>query len=1131
MIFKWRTTLGAIFASLSLAGFAHAAMHTPGKFDVGALGTATYSIPIPVPPATAGMGPKLALDFNSHSEAGLMGKGWGIVGLSAILRCGQTIAQDGGVPGAINFDGNDRFCLDGERLVVSNGGVYGANGTEYRTERDSFSRIISYSNAGGGPAWFKVWNKSGEVMEYGGTADARIEAQGKATIRTWAINRVQDAASNFMTVSYTKEAGSGDYYPSLIEYTGNANVGMVPNNSVRFKYEQRPDPATMYQAGSMIKTTMRLSNIETYAGPSRVMDFRLKYGNYFAMSRLESITQCDGAGTGCLPSTTFGWTTEKSAAPRGEAWLKNGTALNTGEPAMWEAIPQSNGLPSNGNVVEAGRSFSIGDINGDGKIDLIQLSRRNNTQWILPLISNGTGFVAGAWHDTGVAGSAKVAGDINGDGRVDVVVIGPGYILPVFSIGSGFSNGTQVNYPTSLVSDANIWHAVDVNGDGRIDLVQQKINNDELSLSTFISNGNGFNSGSWEKISTRQTSGPIYGVNIELLPSELNGDGKKDFIQVWRQERTGNIWLLPLFSNGSGYNAGVWFDTGVQTYYPYSGTLPFDDQHLAVDMNGDGLDDLVIAFRRPTSGTALRRNASYQTFYFNGVTFISEPNSWMNGPYLYPEGLSADKMIVMDMNGDGRMDLVQTWLMSNASSSPGEMWLQPVLSTGPSGSLRMGPYNTGKKGITTKTRYGYSGGGARIYKDDGPGLMVLDIDGDGRADFVQQSYDGVTPVSIQPYFVTDIDAEIMNSITGGTGARIDIAYKPLTDRDVYIPDAQSAYPLIDLVPPLYVVSSVSSSNGKGGRSSMTFSYGGLKLDASRGKITGFRWAQKKNVESGIVSFQEYRQDWPYTGLLANAKTMLAGRGNGDRLKDMASSYACIDPIYMTLCAVAPGRIYFPYAGQSVEFSWDLNGTPLPANTVTTSYDNWGNVKQMVSTRVDGAAAHSTIMNNIYNAPDVGNWRVGQVQRSVTTNTEHSPYVPPFPSGPIGVSPGSEGSAGSGISNPGGNGIATSSTFWAAGSPSPLKAAPGQTVDFKVYVRGAVVRTGYVTFREGNDVLAIVALDASASAAFSGSLNGIGQHTITASYSGDARNSPSSTATTIEVRRVDLTPILMLLMDD
>lgn len=68
----------------------------------------------------------------------------------------------------MDFDANDRFCLDGQRLMVVSGS-YGADGAEYRTEQESFSRIISYGTVGSGPASFKVWTKSGQVMEYGVT--------------------------------------------------------------------------------------------------------------------------------------------------------------------------------------------------------------------------------------------------------------------------------------------------------------------------------------------------------------------------------------------------------------------------------------------------------------------------------------------------------------------------------------------------------------------------------------------------------------------------------------------------------------------------------------------------------------------------------------------------------------------------------------------------------------------------------------------------------------------------------------------------------------------------------------------------------------------------------------------------
>lgn len=111
------------------------------------------------------MEPALSLVYNSNSGNGLLGVGWSLAGLSTIHRCPRTLVQDG-VKGGISFDANDRFCLDGQRLVAING-AYGGNGTEYRTEIDSFTRIISYGTAGSGPAWFKVWTKSGQVMEYG----------------------------------------------------------------------------------------------------------------------------------------------------------------------------------------------------------------------------------------------------------------------------------------------------------------------------------------------------------------------------------------------------------------------------------------------------------------------------------------------------------------------------------------------------------------------------------------------------------------------------------------------------------------------------------------------------------------------------------------------------------------------------------------------------------------------------------------------------------------------------------------------------------------------------------------------------------------------------------------------------
>jgi hypothetical protein len=116
-------------------------MAVPGEASVSETGAARYTIPIAVPPGTAGMAPSLSLAYNSQAGNGLVGMGFSLEGLAAIGRCPRTIATDG-VRGSVNYDANDRFCLDGQRLIAISG-TYGANGAEYRTEIESFTKVIS----------------------------------------------------------------------------------------------------------------------------------------------------------------------------------------------------------------------------------------------------------------------------------------------------------------------------------------------------------------------------------------------------------------------------------------------------------------------------------------------------------------------------------------------------------------------------------------------------------------------------------------------------------------------------------------------------------------------------------------------------------------------------------------------------------------------------------------------------------------------------------------------------------------------------------------------------------------------------------------------------------------------------
>jgi virulence plasmid B protein len=370
-------------------------MSLPGKFDVNAGGAATYAIPIAVPPGTADMHPALTLEYSSQSANGIVGVGGALGGLPAVTRCPQTMAQDG-VRGSVNFDANDRFCLDGQRLMAISG-AYAADGTEYRTEIESFARVISHGAAGTGPAWFEVHTKSGQIMEFGHTASSQLLAQGKTTARVWAVNKVADTAGNYYTVSYTNDPANGQDYPIEIDYSGNAAAGVSPYNKVQFAYTTRPDIVPLYQAGSLTRVTVLLSEIKAYAGSTLVNDYKLAYqqGTATQRSRLASVTLCYGDGT-CQPPTTFAWQEGVSGFST-SSW-----ASRSPKPAPLYPL----------------------DINGDGKTDFIQQPVNSSTKNPVPngltiYISNGDGTFSVSSVDmtSCVYCLFPVIADLNGDGK------------------------------------------------------------------------------------------------------------------------------------------------------------------------------------------------------------------------------------------------------------------------------------------------------------------------------------------------------------------------------------------------------------------------------------------------------------------------------------------------------------------------------------------------------------------------------------------------------------------------------------------------------------------------------------------------------------------------------------------
>lgn len=594
-----------------------ALMTVPGQPSVSSSGAFTYSIPIRVPPGTAGIVPSLSLQYSSQAGDGILGLGWSLGGISVIAHCPQTLAQDN-LHGGVNYDANDRFCLDGQRLILVSG-TYGTDGSIYRTEIDHFSKIVAHGAAGNGPAWFEVHTPKGLDLQYGNTSNSLILAVGKATARAWALNQVTDPKGNYFTLTYTNDTTNGQFYPNRIDYTGNAAAGLATYNSIQFSYTTRPDIVPTYQAGSLIQTTVLLTDVKTYNGSSLVLDYKLGYAlasSAASHDELNSVTLCDTNGV-CLAPTTFGW---------------QGSRDN---PAM----------TSTANSIAQGAGLLAGDFNGDGLTDVavVPTSCSSNAIYLGNTSGGFTQSNITTEYDTfeplpggtlqtvnynslACFWPAAVVGDINGDGLTDVAMdVTYWHYFPaggtwrshettavLKNTGTGQLN--QVNADNSLG-----WPFIfappafpsDYNGDGRSD--------GWLGVTAgvgYAANSNG------DGTFTPDSGHSGFPTTATLfLPGDFDGDGCTDML-----------------AQGGGTGAIVYFCQPAAT----SVTVPdwSGNQLVLADFNGDGKTDVLVI-----SSTGATLYLSTGTGFATGIS-IPNSSTWHNYTVVYG-----------DWNGDGKADI------------------------------------------------------------------------------------------------------------------------------------------------------------------------------------------------------------------------------------------------------------------------------------------------------------------------------------------------------------------------------------------------------------------------------------------------------------------------------------------
>jgi hypothetical protein len=993
-------SLAAMACVLALPALAQ--MTLPGKFEVTDSGSASYTIPIAVVPGAAGLEPKLSLSYDSRSGNGLLGVGWSLSGLPSISRCGRTIAQDGQT-GGVAFDANDRFCLDGQRLVATTG-TYGADQTEYRTERESFSKVVSYGTAGSGPGWFKVWTKAGLIMEFGNSADSKIEAQGKSSVRVWALNKTSDTKSNYFTVSYSEDNANGEYRPDRIDYTGNGAA--APANSVRFVYEARSDISPVYQGGSVIRTGQRLTKVQAWQAETLVREYRTTYETSPVMgaARLTTLTQCDGANA-CLPGTAITYT------GAGQSWV---TQANVG---------------GSDGTMHTWRPFPY-DFNGDGRTDIYwepsdQYGRSNDPATRKLWLSNGdstfsvTGNLGGA--DGTKVGHMPRFADFNGDGRTDVFwdhaeTNGRSNSPPLRSLWLSNGDGTfaVTNNPNS--SDGTMWgwrpFLFDFNGDGKTDIYWEPSDiygrsNDPATRVLWLSNGDG-------TFAVSTNLGGADGTKMGHIPrfADFNGDGRTDVF--WDHGETNgrsnspplrSLWL----SNGDG--------TFSVTNNPNSsdGTM-WGWRPFLFDFNGDGKTDVywepsdtygrsndpatrvlwlsngngsfsVTTNLGGADGTKVGHMPRFADFNGDGMTDIlwdhSETNGRSNSPPLRSLWLSKGDgtfAVIDNPNGsDGTMHTWRPFLYDFNGDGKTDIYWEPSIQDGRSNDP------------ATRVLWLSNGNGSFVSSSVVPaanGTMVghmprfADFNGDGKTDILWDHSEANGRSNWPPLrslwtfqgYASPANDHLA-TVTGGMGATTTVTAERINAGSLYTRDTGASacvWPCQDINGPLWVTKEVKSSNGLGGEYRSTYRYAGAKSNAHGRGFLGFRQMTVKDEQTGVEQITTSRQDYPFAGLVASREKKLSSQ----LLNRSTNSYSATD---------LGGTRRYPFLTQSLEESWELTGTALPAVTTSYQYDSYGNATQVGVSTGDG---HSKTTSNTY-SNDAANWLLGRLTRSEVTSTTPS----------------------------------------------------------------------------------------------------------------------------------------------
>ena len=358
-------------------------------------------------------------------------------------------------------------------------------------------------------------------------------------------------------------------------------------------------------------------------------------------------------------------------------------------------------------------SLAVGDVNGDGKLDLVFLDESEDVEVYL---GNGDGTFSNTHSYQSQIPSGNdgpVLADFNLDGKLDIAAAG----TSLLGNGNGTFKGWSAVAGVGPLSISNLSQIAigDFEKNGRQDLAAgDHLNPNNLYI--FTNDG----IGALSLAHTYLVQQPVVGIST----ADFNGDGNLDLIAVSQDPIYGTWGYSVLLGKGDGsFQSPVFYSQNVLGVGP---TI------VIADFNNDHKLDFAVPAGNETFAVLLGNGDGT----FGAPTYVFDGNS-NNQP--------ASTLVAADFNGDGKIDIAASGYFNSGGMAillgkgDGTFQTATFPFTDTLGSLFTADLNLdGKADLVDSFSHAYLGNGDGTFKEiTAPGYFVsalADINGDGVPD-------------------------------------------------------------------------------------------------------------------------------------------------------------------------------------------------------------------------------------------------------------------------------------------------------------------------------------------------------------------------------------------------------------